>query len=89
VVGGIAAAVLYVIASGKAGFGLSGGFASNGPAEHSPGGFSLLACLVAEFVLTFFFLMIIMGATDKRAPRGFAPIAIGLGRSSGKNQPKF
>jgi len=78
--GGIAAAgVLYVIASGKAGFDLSSGFASNGYAEHSPGGYSLLACFVAEVVLTFFFLMIIMGATDKRAPAGFAPIAIGLG----------
>jgi len=80
VVGGIAgAAVLYVIACGKAGFNVSGGFASNGYAEHSPGGYSLLACLVAEIVLTFFFLMIIMGATDKRAPQGFAPLAIGLG----------
>jgi aquaporin Z len=71
--------VLYVIASGKAGFDLSGGFASNGYAAHSPGGYSLVACLVAEVVLTFFFLMIIMGATDRRAPAGFAPIAIGLG----------
>jgi len=80
VVGGIiAAAVLYVIASGKAGFDLSGGFASNGYGEHSPGGYSLVACLVAEVVLTFAFLMIILGATDKRAPAGFAPIAIGLG----------
>lgn len=80
VVGGIvAAAVLYVIASGKAGFSLSNGFASNGYAAHSPGGYSLLACFVAEFVLTLFFLMIIMGATDRRAPSGFAPIAIGLG----------
>jgi aquaporin Z len=80
VIGGIAAAgVLYVIASGKAGFDISSGFASNGYAEHSPGGYSLLACLVAEVVLTFFFLMIIMGATDRRAPAGFAPIAIGLG----------
>ena len=58
---------------------MSAGFASNGYAEHSPGGYSLLACLVAEIVLTFFFLMIIMGATDRRAPSGFAPIAIGLG----------
>ena len=74
-----AAAVLYVIASGKAGFDLAGGFASNGYAEHSPGGYSLIACLVAEVVLTFFFLMIILGATDRRAPQGFAPIAIGLG----------
>jgi aquaporin Z len=74
-----AAAVLFVIASGKAGFSLAGGFASNGYGAHSPGGYSLLACLVAEVVLTFFFLMIILGATDKRAPQGFAPIAIGLG----------
>ena len=79
VLGGIAGAgVLYVIASGKAGFSVSGGFASNGYAEHSPGGYSLMACLVAEVVLTFFFLMVIMGSTDKRAPQGFAPIAIGL-----------
>jgi len=79
-VGAIAAAgVLYVIASGKAGFELSGGFASNGYAAHSPGGYSLVSCFVAEVVLTFFFLMIIMGATDRRAPAGFAPIAIGLG----------
>jgi aquaporin Z len=79
VVGAIAAAgVLFVIASGKAGFVL-GGFASNGYAEHSPGGYSLLACLVAEVVLTFMFLMIILGATDRRAPAGFAPSAIGLG----------
>jgi aquaporin Z len=68
-----------MIASGKAGFDVSGGFASNGYAAHSPGGYSLVACFVAEVVLTFFFLMIIMGATDKRAPAGFAPIAIGLG----------
>ena len=80
VIGGIAAAgTLYVIASGKAGFDVSAGFASNGYAAHSPGGYSLRACLVAEVVLTFFFLLIIMGATDKRAPAGFAPIAIGLG----------
>src|SRR5271157_2651352 len=80
VVGGIAGAgTLYVIASGKAGFDVSGGFASNGYGAHSPGGYSLLSCLVAEVVLTFFFLMIIMGSTDKRAPAGFAPIAIGLG----------
>ncbi|MGE5569093.1 MAG: aquaporin Z [Rhodospirillales bacterium] len=78
VAGGIAAAgVLYVIASGKAGFDL-GGFASNGYGMHSPGGYSLEACLVAEVVLTFMFLMIILGATDRRAPQGFAPIAIGL-----------
>src|SRR6202451_2070564 len=80
VLGGIAGAgVLYVIASGKAGFDLAGGFASNGYDLHSPGGYSLLACLVAEIVLTFMFLMIILGATDRRAPQGFAPIAIGLG----------
>ena len=79
VAGAIAGAgVLYVIASGKAGFSL-GGFASNGYADHSPGGYSLAACLVAEVVLTFMFLMIILGATDRRAPLGFAPIAIGLG----------
>ena len=74
-----AAAVLFVIASGKAGFDLAGGFASNGYGAHSPGGYSLVACLVAEVVLTFMFLMIILGATDRRAPQGFAPIAIGLG----------
>lgn len=80
VAGGIAGAgVLYVIASGKAGFSLSGGLASNGYAEHSPGQYSLVAGLVAEFVLTFMFLLIILGSTDKRAPAGFAPIAIGLG----------
>jgi aquaporin Z len=80
VLGAIAASgVLHVIASGKEGFELSAGFASNGYGAHSPGGYSLTACLVAEIVLTFFFLMIIMGSTDKRAPAGFAPIAIGLG----------
>jgi aquaporin Z len=80
VAGGIAAAgVLLVIASGGTGFDLSAGFASNGYAAHSPGGYSLLACLVAEVVLTFMFLMIILGSTDRRAPQGFAPIAIGLG----------
>ena len=79
VAGAIAAAgVLYAIASGKAGFSLSAGFASNGYGAHSPGGYSLGSCLVAEVVLTFMFLMIIMGATDKRAPSGLAPIAIGL-----------
>ncbi|NLT76064.1 MAG: aquaporin, partial [Planctomycetes bacterium] len=78
-VGGIAAAaVLYLIASGKAGFSLSGGLAANGYADHSPGGYSLVAAFVAELVLTFMFLMIILGATDKRAPQGFAPIPIGL-----------
>src|SRR5438067_2848577 len=75
----IGAGVLYVIASGKPGFDLGGGFAANGYGEHSPGGYSLLAALVAEVVLTFMFLIIILGATDGRAPKGFAPIAIGLG----------
>lgn len=86
VIGGIAGAgVLYVIASGSDGsgvsasFDLAGGFASNGYGEHSPGGYGMVAALTAEVVLTFMFLMIIMGATDKRAPAGFAPIAIGLG----------
>ena len=80
VIGGIAgAAVLYLIASGKEGFSTAGGFASNGFGAHSPGGYSMVAALVAEIVLTFFFLLIILGATDKRAPAGFAPIAIGLG----------
>src|SRR5689334_3372696 len=80
VLGAIAGSgVLYTIAMGKAGFDLAGGFASNGYAAHSPGGYSLAACLTAEVVLTFMFLMIILGATDTRAPKGFAPIAIGLG----------
>jgi len=80
VVGGIlGAGVLYVIASGKAGFSLAGGLASNGYGIHSPGEYSLTACLVAEVVLTMMFLIIILGATDRRAPQGFAPIAIGLG----------
>jgi aquaporin Z len=80
VVGGIAGAgVLYLIASGKADFKLADGLASNGYGEHSPGGYSLLSGFVAEVVLTFMFLFIILGATDKRAPQGFAPIAIGLG----------
>jgi aquaporin Z len=79
VIGAIAAAaVLYFIASGKAGFSLAGGLASNGYESHSPGGYSLAAAFVAEVVLTAFFLLIIMGSTDKRAPAGFAPIAIGL-----------
>lgn len=79
VLGGLAAGgVLYVIASGTAGFDVSNGFASNGYGEHSLGGYSLQAVLVAEVVLTMFFLIIILGATDKRAPAGFAPIAIGL-----------
>lgn len=80
VLGGIAGAgVLYLIASGKTGFSLGGGLASNGYGEHSPGGYSMISALVAEIVLTFMFLMIILGATDGRAPKGFAPIAIGLG----------
>ncbi len=79
VIGAIAGSgVLYLIASGKPGFSLAGGFASNGYAEHSPNGYSLLACVVAEVVLTAFFLIVILGATDERAPKGFAPIAIGL-----------
>ena len=80
VIGGIvAAAILYVIASGRAGFDLAGGFASNGYGIHSPGEYSLAAGAFAEIVLTFMFLMIIFGATDERAPKGFAPIAIGFG----------
>ena len=80
VLGGIVAAgVLYVIASGHAGFDVAAGFASNGYGEHSPGGYTLGACLVTELVMTFMFLLIILGATDKRAPAGFAPIPIGLG----------
>jgi aquaporin Z len=80
VLGAIAgAAVLTLIASGKPGFSLAAGLASNGYGEHSPGGYSMVAGLVSEVVLTFFFLMIILGATDSRAPKGFAPIAIGLG----------
>ncbi len=79
VLGGAAgAAVLFLIASGKTGFDVTGGFASNGYGAHSPGGYSLTACLVSEIVMTLMFLLIIMGATDKRAPQGFAPIAIGL-----------
>ncbi len=79
VVGAIAASgVLYLIASGQDGFSLAGGFASNGYAEHSPGHYSLVACFVAEVVLTAFFLLVILGSTDERAPKGFAPIAIGL-----------
>jgi aquaporin Z len=80
VLGAIAGAgILFVIASGKAGFKLSDGFAANGYADHSPGGYTLVACLVAEVVFTFMFLIIILGSTDKRAPAGLAPIAIGLG----------
>jgi aquaporin Z len=79
VIGGIVgAAILYLIASGAPGFSLSGGLAANGYADHSPGNYSLLAALVAEVVLTFMFLIIILGATDGRAPQGFAPIAIGF-----------
>jgi aquaporin Z len=80
VVGAVVAAfVLYVIASGKEGFSTSAGFAANGYGAHSPGGYTLMAALVAEVVLTFMFLMIILGATDSRVPAGFAPLAIGLG----------
>jgi aquaporin Z len=70
--------VLYVIASGADGFSTASGFAANGFADHSPGGYSMVAALVAELVLTFFFLLVILGATDSRAPAGFAPIPIGL-----------
>lgn len=70
--------VLYLVASGKAGFDVSAGFASNGYGEHSPGGYSLLAALVTEIVMTMMFLVVILGATDKLAPQGFAPIPIGL-----------
>lgn len=80
VLGGLAgSSVLYIIASGTASFSLSSGFAANGFGAHSPGGYSLAAAIVAEIVLTLMFLMIILGATDVRAPAGFAPIAIGLG----------
>ena len=80
VLGGVVGAgVLYLIASGKAGFDLAGGLAANGYGEHSPGGYSLLSGFVSEVVMTFMFLMIILGATDERAPQGFAPLAIGLG----------
>jgi aquaporin Z len=79
VLGGMAAAgVLYLIASGKAGFDLAGGFASNGFGEHSPGGYSMVSALVTEVVMTMMFLLVILGSTDKRAPQGLAPIAIGL-----------
>jgi len=77
--GVVAGGVLYLIATGKAGFVVSTGFASNGYGAHSPGGYSLLAALVTEIVMTMMFLLIILGSTDKRAPQGFAPIAIGLG----------
>lgn len=80
VIGAVAGAgVLYLIASGKAGFDLAGGMASNGYGEHSPGRYSLTAGFVTEAVMTFMFLLIILGSTDERAPKGFAPIAIGLG----------
>ncbi len=80
VIGAIAAGgVLFIIASGKMGFDVSAGFASNGYGDHSPDGYSLISAFVTEVVLTFIFLLIIMGSTDKRAPQGFAPIAIGLG----------
>jgi aquaporin Z len=79
VLGGIVAGgVLYLIASGKAGFELSAGFASNGYGEHSPGGYSMMSALITEVVMTMMFLVVILGATDKRAPAGLAPIAIGL-----------
>lgn len=79
VLGGIAAGgILYLIASGQAGFDLAGGFASNGFGEHSPGGYTMTAALITEVVMTAMFLIVIMGATDSRAPAGFAPIAIGL-----------
>lgn len=74
----VAAFVLFLIATDKAGFDPAAGFASNGYGDHSPGGYSLTACLITEIVMTFMFLFVIMGATDKRAPQGFAPIAIGL-----------
>src|SRR5438309_524063 len=80
VLGGVlAGGALYIIASGKAGFDTSGGFASNGYGLHSPGGYSLGSCFLAEVLMTMFFLLIIMGSTDKRVPNGFAPIAIGFG----------
>ncbi|MGS0691112.1 aquaporin Z [Shewanella sp. 0m-4] len=80
VAGGIVGAgILYLIASGQDGFNLSAGFASNGYGDRSPGGYSLTAALICEIVMTLFFLLIILGATDARAPKGFAPIAIGLG----------
>lgn len=79
VAGGIVGAgVLYAIASGQEGFSLAAGFASNGFGEHSPGGYSMVSVLICEIVMTLFFLLVILGATDERAPKGFAPIAIGL-----------
>ena len=74
----VAGAILFIIASGKTGFDVSAGFASNGYAEHSPGGYSLFAGLITEMVMTLMFLVVILGATDKQAPPGFAPIAIGF-----------
>ncbi len=74
----LAAALLYFIASGKAGFSLSAGLANNGYGEHSPGGYSLLSCFITEMVMTFMFLIIILGVTDYHAPKGFAPLTIGL-----------
>lgn len=74
----IAGGVLYLIASGKAGFDVSTGFASNGYGDHSPGGYSLVSALLTEIVMTAMFLLVILGATDKRAPQGMAPLAIGL-----------
>ena len=80
VIGGIVAGgILFVIASGKAGFDVAAGFAANGYGLHSPGGYSMMAALVCEVVMTLMFLLIILGSTDRRAPQGFAPIAIGLG----------
>ncbi len=75
----VGATALYVIASGQAGFDATGGFASNGFGDHSPGNYTMIAALITEFLMTWMFLMIILGATDTRAPAGFAPIAIGLG----------
>ena len=72
------AGVLFIIASGQAGFDVTAGFASNGYGEHSPGGYTLVAALVCEVVMTMMFLLVIMGATDERAPKGLAPVAIGL-----------
>ncbi|QYK08179.1 aquaporin Z [Shewanella mangrovisoli] len=74
----VGAGVLYAIASGQEGFSLAAGFASNGFGEHSPGGYSMMSVLICEIVMTLFFLLVILGATDERAPKGFAPIAIGL-----------
>ncbi len=75
----VAAGVLYVIATGKAGFDLSAGFAANGYGAHSPGGYGMIPALITEVIMTMMFLLIILGATDRRAPQGFAPLAIGLG----------